>query len=71
MLGMVGLRVTLMAPNLPERVMRQFGYMQSIPRDPFVTPPPNVKHRDTDAIFYDHVNHPVLYEAHSTIIEND
>ena len=50
-----GMRKT--AAYMPERVMRQFGFTQTIPRDPTVCAPPTVKRSDMDALFDDFEHH--------------
>ncbi|XP_058783873.1 uncharacterized protein LOC131658616 [Vicia villosa] len=56
---------------LPECVMRQFGYMQYIPKDSYVSAPPSAKRIDMNAMFGDYVNHLVPDEAQNIIVEYD
>lgn len=42
-------------PHLPECVKRQFDYMQYIPRDPYVSFPPAMTHKDIDVMFDDYL----------------
>lgn len=37
----------LTAPHLPDRVMRKFGYTQTIPKYPIVYAPPDLTHTQT------------------------
>ncbi|CAI8615467.1 unnamed protein product [Vicia faba] len=60
-----------MATYMPERVMCQFGYTQTIPQGPVVSAPPLVKGRDMNALFDDYENHLVPDEAQSTIAPDD
>ncbi|XP_050897988.1 uncharacterized protein LOC127104888 [Lathyrus oleraceus] len=53
----------LTAPPLPEHVMRQFGYTQTIPRHPIVSTPPALTCRQIDDMFDDYESHLVLEEA--------
>ena len=59
------------APYMPERVMRQFGYTQTIPRHPALFFPPAVKRKEMDEIFDDFENHLVPEEARSIVAPND
>ena len=52
-----------MYPYLSEKVMHQFGYMQVIPREPFVYAPLTMARRDVDVMYDDYLNHLVLDEA--------
>lgn len=38
----------LMYPHMPERVMRQFGYLPGIPIDPSMSAPPAMVCKDVD-----------------------
>lgn len=60
----------LMYPHLSECVIWQLGYMQYIPRDPYVSAPHAMTHRDMDYMFDDYLNHLVLEEARNTITES-
>ena len=51
--GMLPYGSRMMYPHLPERVMRQFRYMQVIPREPFVSAPHTMVHKDVDAMYDD------------------
>ena len=62
---------SLTYPLPPERVMRQFDYMQFVPRDTSVSAPPAMTRRDMDVMFDDYLNHSVLEEARSTIAPSD
>ena len=44
-------------PHLSECVMRQFGYMEYILINPFVSAPPSMTHRDMYIMFDDYLNH--------------
>ncbi|XP_058783383.1 uncharacterized protein LOC131658065 [Vicia villosa] len=70
-LGWLACRSRLTALHLPERVMRQLGYMQFIPKDPFVSTPLTVKHEDMNVMFDYYVNHLVPDEPQNTIAPND
>src|ERR1051325_6157071 len=54
-----------------ERVIRQFGFTQTIPRNPNVCAPPTVKMRDMDDLFDDFENHLVPEKARSTVTPDD
>lgn len=56
-----------MYPHLIERVMRQFGYMQFVPRDPSDSTPPIMVCSDVDAMYDEHLNHLVLDDARGTL----
>ncbi|XP_058733766.1 uncharacterized protein LOC131605426 [Vicia villosa] len=56
---------------LPERVMRQFGYAQTIPRDPIVSAPITMTRRQLDEVFADWENHMVPEEARATRAKSD
>lgn len=45
--------------------MHHFGFLHDIPRDPTVSTPLTVVHRDINVMFDDFSNHLVLEEAHS------
>lgn len=64
---MVGLWVRMIHPHLPERVMCQFRFQQSILRDPSVFAPPTMVYRDVDVVFNDFYNHLVPHEAQSVL----
>lgn len=50
-------------PYLPERIMRQFGYMQYIFKDPFMPAPPAMTRKDMNVMFDDYLNHMVPKET--------
>ncbi|XP_050874229.1 uncharacterized protein LOC127076587 [Lathyrus oleraceus] len=60
----------LAAPHLFECVMRQFGYVQIIPRHSTVFPPPALTRRQIEEMFHDYESHMVSDEAR-TITESD
>lgn len=57
--------------HVPNHVMRQSGYMQYIPNDPFVFVLLAMTHRDMDIMFDDYLNHLVLGEKCSIMAESD
>lgn len=60
----------LMYPCLPKWVMRQFGYMQVIPSDPFLSVPSTMPHGDVDAMYHGLLNHLVSFITLGIITEN-
>ncbi|XP_058774284.1 uncharacterized protein LOC131648547 [Vicia villosa] len=56
---------------LLERVMRQFGYAQTIPRDPIVSAPITMTRRQLDEVFADWEHHMVPEEARTKRAESD
>ncbi|XP_058783539.1 uncharacterized protein LOC131658223 [Vicia villosa] len=62
---------TITVRYLPERVMRQFGYRQTIPRHPFVFAPILMTLRQIDEAFADFEHHMVPEEAQATRPEVD
>ncbi|XP_058768855.1 uncharacterized protein LOC131642652 [Vicia villosa] len=56
---------------LPERVMRQFGYEQTIPHDPTVSAPIAMTRRQLDEVFADWEHHMIHEEARATLSEHD
>ncbi|CAL5208827.1 unnamed protein product [Lathyrus oleraceus] len=60
-----GSRLTV--PHLPERVMRQFNYTQTIPRHHVFSTSLALTRRHVDVMFDDYESHLVSEEAHSTI----
>ncbi|XP_050919216.1 uncharacterized protein LOC127136732 [Lathyrus oleraceus] len=61
----------LTAPHLPERMMRKFDYIQTIPRHYVVSAPPTFTRREMDVMFNDYLSHLVQEETRSTIVESD
>ncbi|XP_050878282.1 uncharacterized protein LOC127082097 [Lathyrus oleraceus] len=61
----------LAAPHLPERMMWQFGYTQTIPKHLVVSAPLALTRRQMDAMFDDYESHLVPEETHSTMTESD
>ncbi|XP_058776609.1 uncharacterized protein LOC131650927 [Vicia villosa] len=59
------------AAYIPEWVMRQFRFTQTIPQDPTVVAPPTVGLRDMNGFFDDFENHFVPEEARSTVATSD
>lgn len=57
--------------HLLERVMRQFSYIQIIPRHPVVSAPPTMTCRQMYVMFDDYEIHLVLEKAYNTITNND
>lgn len=55
----------LMYPHLPEQIIRQFKFLQTIPRPPFLSAPSTVCNKDLYVILDDFYNHPVPVEARS------
>ncbi|XP_058742341.1 uncharacterized protein LOC131614809 [Vicia villosa] len=66
-MGWLACGIGKMTTYIHERVMRQFGFIQTIPRDPVVSAPTTVKRRDIDALFDNFENHFVPEEARSTV----
>ncbi|XP_058727006.1 uncharacterized protein LOC131598418 [Vicia villosa] len=62
---------TFVVRYLPERVMGQFGYEQTIPRDPTVSSPLAMNRRQLDEVFADWEHHMVHEEARATLAEHD
>lgn len=56
---------------LPERVMRQFGYTQTIHIHHIVSVPPAMTRRDMNDMFDDYLSHMVTKETQSTIVESE
>lgn len=56
-----------MYPHMPEWVMRQFGFIQGIPRDTLVSTPLVMVPKDVDAMYNDLYNHLVLEETLSVL----
>lgn len=61
----------LMYPHLPECIMRQFGYMQYVPRDPSDYATSIMAHWDVDAMYNYFLNHLVSDKAQGTLAHND
>ncbi|KAI5401901.1 hypothetical protein KIW84_066387 [Lathyrus oleraceus] len=61
----------LPAPHLPECVIWQFGYSQTIPKHPVVYAPRAMTRRQIDDIFAEFESHQVPEEAQSIIPMND
>lgn len=61
----------LTTPHLPERVIRQFGYTQTILRHLVVSAPSVLTRRQMDDMFDDYESHLVPEEAQSTIAPSD
>lgn len=58
-------RSWLIYPHLPQRVLRQFGYLQSILSDPIFDAPPTMYCRDVDEIFTAYHEHLILEDVQS------
>ncbi|XP_058783614.1 uncharacterized protein LOC131658324 [Vicia villosa] len=69
--GWLACSSTITVPYLPEHVIRQFSYCQTIPRHPFVSVRLGLTRRQIDDIFADYQNHMVPDEARATRIERD
>ena len=69
--GWLACSSTITVPYLPERVMRQFGYTQTIPRHPAVSAPLGLTRREIDDIFADYEHHLVPEEARATTAPTD
>lgn len=61
----------LIFPRLPERVIRQFGYTQTILSHLILCDPPPEPRIEMTAMFDDYFSHLVSEEAQSTIAESD
>lgn len=61
----------LMYPHLPERVMRQFGYVQFVLRDPSDSTPPTIAYRNVDVMYDNFLNHLVLADTRGKIALSD
>ncbi|XP_058776892.1 uncharacterized protein LOC131651235 [Vicia villosa] len=61
--GWLASNSTIIVRYLPERVMRQFGYAQTIPHDPVVSAPITMTRRQLDEVFADWEHHMILEEA--------
>ncbi|CAL5187902.1 unnamed protein product [Lathyrus oleraceus] len=61
----------LTTPHLPEHVMRQFGYTQTIHRHPVVYVIPDLTRRHMDDMFDIYESHLVPEEARSTIAPSE
>lgn len=69
--GWLACKLRLIAPHLPERIMLQFRYTQTIPKHPDVSAPPALTHIQVDDMFDDYESHLVSEEAWATIVERD
>ncbi|XP_050889912.1 uncharacterized protein LOC127095239 [Lathyrus oleraceus] len=69
--GWLTCRSRLTASHMPERVMRQFGYTQTILRDHVVSAHPALTYRQMDAMFDDYEIHLVSEEAQSNTDKSD
>lgn len=58
----------IMYPHMPERVIRQFRYLQVILKDLFMSTPPAMVCRDVDPMYDDLYNHPVPNKARSMVL---
>lgn len=54
---------TYVPPHLPKQIMRQFGHIQSIPRDHIVIAPVIIFHIDVNGIFAEYYEHLVLEDV--------
>lgn len=61
----------MLYPHLPERVMRQFRYLQVVPREPFVSASHSMIHMDVYVMYDDFYNHLVLDEARSVVAPHE
>ncbi|XP_058761987.1 uncharacterized protein LOC131635382 [Vicia villosa] len=62
---------TIIVCYLPERIMRQFGYQQMIPRHPYESAPIAMTRRHLDEVFAFWEHHLVPAEARATTLERD
>ncbi|XP_050919052.1 uncharacterized protein LOC127136550 [Lathyrus oleraceus] len=69
--GWLACESRLTAPHLPDRIIWQFGYTQTIPKHSVVSAPHVLTHRQMDDMFDDYESHLVLEEAQSTIAPTD
>ncbi|XP_058784371.1 uncharacterized protein LOC131659157 [Vicia villosa] len=65
--GWLACRIRKTTVYMPKRVMRQFGFTQTILWNPAVVPPPTVRQRDMNELFDDFENHLVLEEARNIV----
>lgn len=63
-------RLRISAPHLPERMIRQFGYTQTIPKHPVVSAPSTLTRGEINVMFDDHASHLVPKKAQSIIVES-
>ncbi|XP_050920270.1 uncharacterized protein LOC127137907 [Lathyrus oleraceus] len=61
----------LIFPHLPERIIRNFGYTQTILKHSAIFAPPTMMRREMNAMFDDYLSHLVPKEAHNTITKSD
>ncbi|XP_058782441.1 uncharacterized protein LOC131656893 [Vicia villosa] len=69
--GWLAVSSTIIVHYLSERIMRQFGYQQTIPRDPIVSVPIAMTRRQLDDVFADWEHHMVLNKTLATRSEVD
>ncbi|XP_058775726.1 uncharacterized protein LOC131650002 [Vicia villosa] len=69
--GWFAVSSTIIVCYLPEHVMRQFGYAQTMPHNPTVSAPITMTRRQLDEVFADKEHHMVPEEARATRAEND
>ncbi|XP_050895966.1 protein MAINTENANCE OF MERISTEMS-like [Lathyrus oleraceus] len=69
--GWIACGSRLTALHLPERIMRQFYYTQTIPRHPVVSAPSALTRRQIEDMFDDYESHLVPKEERASIAESD
>ncbi|XP_050908477.1 uncharacterized protein LOC127122130 [Lathyrus oleraceus] len=69
--GWLACRSRLTAPHLPERMMRKFGYTQTILRHSVVSDPPALTYRQIYAMFNHYESYLVPDETQSTVADSD
>ncbi|XP_058756174.1 uncharacterized protein LOC131629401 [Vicia villosa] len=69
--GWLAASSTVAVRYLPERVLRQFGYAETIPHDPTVSAPIAMTRRHLVEVFADWEHYMVHAEAQATRVESD
>ncbi|XP_058763628.1 uncharacterized protein LOC131637083 [Vicia villosa] len=68
--GWLAYRSTIIVRHLPERVMRQFGYCQTIPRHPSISANIGIARRQIDEAFADIEHHMVPDEDMWALVDS-